>query len=104
VVRRVRWPVAPFVAAALTSASCQFAAYPPATVSLRVKGNVADAEVTIDDIPVGAIAFVEARGVALPPGRHRITVEKTGYFPWDALVEAKSDTIHLQVTLVPIPD
>jgi hypothetical protein len=47
---------------------------------------------------------VAARGVALPPGRHRITVEKVGYFPWDALVEANHDPIHLEITLEPIPD
>ena len=85
-------------------ASCQITAYPAPTVSLRVRGNVADAQVTIDDIPVGVLAFVAARGVALPPGRHRITVERTGYFPWDALVEAKDDPIYLQIALVPIPD
>ena len=86
------------------ASSCQLTAYPASTISLRVRGNVADAQVTIDDIPVGVLAFVAARGVALPPGRHRITVERTGYFPWDALVEAKDDPIYLQITLVPIPD
>jgi len=103
-VRVVRWPAAVLVTTALTGASCQFAAYPSPTVSLRVQGNVADAQVTIDDIPVGVLAFVAARGVALPPGRHRVTVERTGYFAWDALIEAKGDPIHLQITLVPIPD
>jgi hypothetical protein len=83
---------------------CQLSAYSSPTVSLRVRGNVGDAAVTIDDIAVGALAFVASRGVALPPGRHRITVERNGYFPWDALVEAKGDPIFLQVTLVPIPD
>jgi PEGA domain len=84
--------------------SCAVVAYPQATVSLRVQGNVPDAQVTIDDIPVGALAYVASRGVALPPGRHHITVERTGYFPWDAVVEAKDDPIHLQINLVPIPD
>ncbi|WP_234023884.1 PEGA domain-containing protein [Sorangium cellulosum] len=78
----------------------------PATVSLRMKGNVPDASVTIDDEYVGALAHVAARGVALPPGPHRITVEKAGYFPWDRLVQAKSGDppIHLQVQLTPVPD
>ena len=89
---------------ALAGTGCQLYAYAPPTVSLRVRGNVADAQVTIDDIPVGALAFVAARGVALPPGRHRVTVERNGYFPWDTLVEAKGDPIYLQITLVPIPD
>jgi hypothetical protein len=99
-----RAPASTLVALALTVAGCQLAAYPSQTVSLRVKGNVADAQVTIDDIPVGVLAFVTARGVALPPGRHRVTVERTGYFPFDTLVEAKSEPIYLQVVLVPIPD
>jgi hypothetical protein len=76
----------------------------PATASLRVKGALPDASVTIDDQYVGALAFVAARGVALPPGKHRITVEKTGYFPWDKVVEAKDEPIHLDVILTKIPD
>jgi PEGA domain len=90
---------------ALALPACQLtAASGGPTVSLRVTGNVADAHVTIDDIPVGALGYVAARGVALPPGKHRITVERAGYFPWDTLVEAKDDPIYLQITLVPIPD
>jgi hypothetical protein len=91
------------LAAALVLASCQFST-PARTVSLRVKGNVPDAQVTIDDMLIGPLGYVAARGVALPPGKHRITVEKTGFFPWDMLVEAKDHPIFLQVELVPIPD
>jgi hypothetical protein len=74
------------------------------TVSLRLKGDVRDASVTIDDQYVGALAYVASRGVALPPGKHRITVEKTGYFPWDREVEATEAPIHLDVVLTKIPD
>jgi hypothetical protein len=78
---------------------------PAKTVSLRVNGSVPDASVTIDDQYVGALAYVARRGVALPPGQHRVTVEKVGYFPWDRLVEAKGDApIHLDVQLTKIPD
>ena len=73
-------------------------------MSLRVTGNVADAAVTVDDIPIGVLGYVAAHGVALPPGRHRITVEKAGYFPWDAVVEANEEPIYLQIQLEPIPD
>ncbi|HMI84494.1 MAG TPA: PEGA domain-containing protein [Polyangiaceae bacterium] len=85
-------------------AACAFMPYPAQTVSLRVQGNVADAQVTVDDIPLGALGYVAAHGVALPPGRHRVTIEKAGYFPWDAVLEATDEPINLQVTLVPIPD
>jgi hypothetical protein len=74
------------------------------TVSMRLKGNVRDASVTVDDQYIGALAFVASRGVALPPGEHRITVEKAGYFPWDRLVEANEAPIHLDVVLTKIPD
>ncbi len=67
---------------------------------------VTDASVTIDDKYVGTFGYVSKRGVALPPGKHRITVEKTGFFPWDRLVEAHEGDppIQLQVSLVQIPD
>jgi hypothetical protein len=94
---------AALVALSLVTA-CAFIPYAADTVSLRVQGNVADAQVTIDDLPLGALSFVAAHGVALPPGKHRVTVEKPGYFPWDAVLEAKEDPIHLEVKLVPIPD
>ena len=77
---------------------------PGRTVSLRVQGNVPDASVTIDDQYVGALAYVASRGVALPPGKHRITVERLGYFPWDRLVEADDDLIRLDVRMVKVPD
>ena len=82
------------------------AASAPQTVSLRMAGNAPDASVTIDDTYIGALAFVAKRGVAMPPGTHRITVEKPGYFPWDKLVEAKEGDppVRLDVDLVKIPD
>ncbi len=76
----------------------------PRTVSLRIKGNVPDASVTVDDQYLGAFSYVAAHGVALPPGKHRITVEKVGYFPWDRIVEASEAPIHLEVQLTKIPD
>jgi hypothetical protein len=88
---------------ALASA-CQIIPHSAETVSLRVQGNVPDAQVTIDDIPIGALSYVAAHGVALPPGKHRVTVERNGYFPWDAVLEAQDEPIHIDVKLVPIPD
>jgi hypothetical protein len=76
----------------------------PPTTSLRVKGKPPDASVTVDDRYLGALVYVAAHGVALPPGKHRITVEKPGFFPWDTVVEAKDKPIHLDVTLTRIPD
>jgi hypothetical protein len=77
---------------------------PPRTVSLRVAGNPPDASVTIDDQYIGALAFVAQRGVAMPKGQHRITVEKPGWFPWDRLIEASDAPVHLDIKLTKIPD
>jgi hypothetical protein len=92
------------LAAALFLGGCGAAA--PRTTSLRVQGQPGDASVTVDERYLGALAYVARRGVAMPPGKHRITVEKAGYFPWDRLVEAHEGDppVQLDVTLVKIPD
>ena len=69
--------------------------------SQRAAGN---ASVYIDEEYVGPLGYVAARGVRLPVGKHRITITKDGYFPWDRLVEANRAPILLSVELVPIPD
>ena len=60
----------------------------PKTVSMRMVGAPPNASVTIDDIFVGRLDTVAARGVALPVGTHRVSVEAPGYLPWDKVVEA----------------
>jgi hypothetical protein len=95
---------APLLLLSLGLAACVREA--PVTTSLRVAGAPPDASVTVDDKYLGAFAYVQKRGVALPAGKHRITVEKAGFFPWDRLVEAKEGDppIKLDVTLTKIPD
>ena len=96
-------------ALAIALASGTAACGPPAapkTVSLRMAGGPPNASVTVDDQFVGSLEIVARRGVALPPGRHRVTVEAQGHLPWDKLVEAKEGDppLRLDVQLVPIPD
>jgi hypothetical protein len=76
------------------------------TVSLRLQGSPGDATVVIDDEDIGPLAFVQNRGVALPPGKHHISITAPGYFPWDKAVEAKpgDPLIRYEVALTPIPD
>ena len=78
----------------------------PKTVSLRMIGSPPNASVTIDDQFVGSLAVVQARGVALPPGQHRISVEAAGFFPHDQIVEAQEGAapMRVEVKLTPIPD
>jgi hypothetical protein len=78
----------------------------PKTISMRMVGSPPNASVTIDDIFVGRLDSVAARGVALPVGTHRISVEAPGYLPWDKLVEAKEGAppLRLEVRLVAMPD
>jgi hypothetical protein len=63
-----------------------------------------DASVYIDEQFVGFLGVVAARGVRLPEGEHRITVEKVGYFPWDRRVISDRKPIALEVELRKIPD
>ena len=91
--------------AILATSSCGPAAVPK-TVSMRMAGGPSNASVTVDDIFVGTLDVVSRRGVALPPGRHRVSVEAPGHLPWDKVVEAKEGEalLKLDVKLVPVPD
>jgi hypothetical protein len=92
-------------AAAASVSACTPAESPHRpTVSLRVHGGPAQATVTIDDEFVGTFDVVAARGVALPLGSHRISIESPGYLPWDKIVEANDQPVRLDVQLVPVPD
>ena len=81
----------------------------PRTTSLHVASDATDppyARVTIDDQPVGALITVVKRGVALPPGKHRITIEADGFLPWDRDVDAGEGggVVDVDVKLVKQPD
>ncbi|MBI2391955.1 MAG: PEGA domain-containing protein [Deltaproteobacteria bacterium] len=81
----------------------------PPTTSLRLapaQDAPKNARVIIDDQPVGSLDFITKRGVALPPGKHRITIEADGYLPWDLEVDAgdKGGLIKLDVKMVKVPD
>ena len=80
----------------------------PKTVSMRMKSDGAppNASVTVDDQFVGTLEIVTSRGVALPPGKHHVTVESPGFLPWDKTVEVREGdaAIALDVKLVRVPD
>ena len=76
-------------------------------VTLRVERaptTPKDASVTIDEQYIGPLSVVAARGVRIPLGQHRISVEKNGYFPFDAIVTSDRDDVLLKVNLEPVPD
>ncbi|MEY2930379.1 MAG: hypothetical protein RL033_1128 [Pseudomonadota bacterium] len=70
----------------------------------RAADTPRDATVYIDEQFVGFLGVVAARGVKLPEGEHRITVEKVGYFSWDRLVVSDRQPISLRVELRKIPE
>ena len=90
----------------LSLTSCEGAAGRPAVSLSLQRGDKSprDAAVVIDEEYIGPLGYVAARGVRLPAGKHRITIEKPGYFPWDRLVEATTAPIHFDVVLERIPD
>jgi hypothetical protein len=92
------------LAALVGGGSCQA---PRVAVRLSVERAAAsprDASVYIDEQFVGFLGVVAARGVRLPEGEHRVTVEKVGYFPWDQLVVSDRKPIVLKVELRKVPD
>ena len=73
--------------------------------SLRMAGTPANATVTIDDVFVGRLETVQARGVALPVGTHHLTVESPGFFPFDKVIETKDrEAMRVEIRLVAVPD
>ncbi len=78
-----------------------------AAVTMRLRAprrTPRDASVIIDEEYIGPLWYVAARGVRLPVGEHRISVEKEGYFPWDRLVVSDRRPLELDVSLERIPD
>lgn len=63
-----------------------------------------NALVYIDGKYIGTLKAVSVRGVRIPEGEHRITVEKSGYFPYDEVVVSDLKPIHLEVELLRLPD
>jgi hypothetical protein len=70
----------------------------------RAKVTPRDASVYIDEEFIGPFYYVAAHGVRLPTGKHRVSVTREGYFPWDQVVEADRQPIALNVELVAVPD
>ena len=60
--------------------------------------------VYVDGRYIGSLAAVVARGVRVPEGRHRLTIERTGYFPYDRIIVSALDPIELKVDLLALPE
>jgi len=78
-----------------------------AAVDMKVEATPTSppsALVYIDDQYIGSLAAVAARGLRIVEGKHRVSIEKTGYFPYDALVVSKFDPILLKVDLLVLPE
>jgi hypothetical protein len=100
----LRWSL-PVALVFATIAACA-PNYAEPRVSVRLVGSPPDALVTVDDQVVGPLARVAAKGLSVSEGKHRVTVERPGYFPWDKEVEAKSGgaVVQLDVQLEKIPE
>ena len=99
----------PLLATAVLVSAALAASGPPAkppTVSMRMAGDPPQARVIVDEQYIGNLAFVASRGVALPVGSHRITVEAPGFFPQDQIVSVEEGDapVTLDVRLAKIPD
>ena len=102
--RHVGWTCALLLAALNAQACFQT---PRAVVPMRLHraGNTPrDANVVVDEEYIGPLYLIATQGLSLPVGKHRVTVTRDGYFPWDRLVQADRTPIELAVELVPIPE
>ncbi|NRA33103.1 MAG: PEGA domain-containing protein [Polyangiaceae bacterium] len=92
--------------ATLSLTACGGWASSRSAVSLNMTRGTSphDAAVFIDEEFVGTLGMVAARGIRLPEGEHRVTIERDGYFPWDRLVSSDRQAIKLDVKMVKIPD
>jgi hypothetical protein len=63
-----------------------------------------DALVYIDGEYVAKLGTVAKRGVRVPEGKHRISVERNGYFPFDTVVVSDRKPIFVEVEMLPLPD
>lgn len=68
------------------------------------KSTPRQALVYIDGQYIGTLGAVEARGLRLPEGKHRVTIELAGYFPYDQIVRSDLKPISLAVELLKLPE
>lgn len=69
---------------------------------LRIRCSPDDATVALDGLSVGLCSdFAGQRGVALGKGVRHLAVRKTGYLPYESIVEADGTRISLTISLAP---
>ncbi len=75
------------------------------TMSVRYEdGTPQTALVYIDGQFIGRLGYVAKKGVRLPEGEHRISVEKNGYYPFDTIVVSNRKPISVNVKMIRLPD
>jgi hypothetical protein len=73
----------------------------PRVASVVVKTNVQDAELAIDDRPVGKLT---SEPIVVNPGKRKLSVSKPGYFAGVQVIEpAGSDKLDVAINLKPLP-
>lgn len=61
--------------------------------------------VYVDETYIGTLAqVIHLGGLRLPEGKHRISIEKTGYYPFDTVVVSRRHPIRLEVEMLRLPD
>jgi hypothetical protein len=76
-----------------------------AQVMVRFQGEPGGALVYIEDRYIGRLEQLAARGIKMPAGEYRVTVEEVGYFPHDELVVVRPGRApKVKIRLTPIPD
>jgi hypothetical protein len=71
---------------------------------VRLRCEPQDAEVSLDSVPIGTCADFAGQRKVIHVGKttRRLSVKKTGHWPWSSVVEAERTRVSLDVTLLPM--
>jgi hypothetical protein len=70
---------------------------------VHVHGTPEDARVVIDDVFIGTLKSISAAPLELRTGPHVISIESTGFFPYDVSLAVKQTPVDVPVALQRMP-
>jgi hypothetical protein len=72
------------------------------TGNLRINCSPDDAVVAVDGLPIGLCSdFRGQKGVEMAKGTRRLAVNKTGYLPYESMIDTDGTRVSLTISLAP---
>lgn len=79
---------------------------PPARITTKselvLRCQPADAEVSLNGVPQGTCEDFsgEPKGLSMPKGPRLIRVKKSGYLPWESILDTDGTRVVMNITLI----